>query len=77
MATYNYTARSSKGEIIKDSIDGEAEDLVVSKIKDMGYFIVNITKLKEDKVKMKLPALKIFARVRTREIVVFTRQNGC
>ena len=49
MATYNYTARSSKGEIIKDSIDGEAEDLVVSKIKDMGYFIVNITKLKEDK----------------------------
>lgn len=74
MATYNYTARSSKGEIIKDSIDGEAEDLVVSKIKDMGYFIVNITKLKEDKVKMKLPALKIFARVKTREIVVFTRQ---
>ena len=74
MATYNYTARSSKGEIIKDSIDGEAEDLVVSKIKDMGYFIVNITKLKEDKVKIKLPTLKIFARVKTREIVVFTRQ---
>jgi len=74
MATYNYTARSSKGEIIKDSIDGEAEDLVVSKIKDMGYFIVNITKLKEDKVKMKLPALKIFTRVKTRDIVIFTRQ---
>lgn len=74
MAIYNYTARSSKGEIIKDSIDGASEDLVVSKIKDMGYFIVNITKLKEDKVKRKLPALKIFTRVKTRDIVVFTRQ---
>ncbi|MBE3089368.1 MAG: type II secretion system protein GspF, partial [Actinobacteria bacterium] len=74
MATYNYTVRSSKGEIIKDSIDGEAEDSVISKLKDMGYFIVNITKLKEDKVKRKLPALKIFTRVKTRDIVVFTRQ---
>ncbi|MBE3092495.1 MAG: type II secretion system F family protein [Actinobacteria bacterium] len=74
MATYNYTVRSSKGEIIKDSIDGEAEDSVISKLKDMGYFIVNITKSKEDKVKRKLPALKIFNRVKTRDIVVFTRQ---
>ena len=74
MAIYNYTARSSKGEIIKNSIDGETEDLVISKLKDMGYFIVNITKLKEDKIKSKSLGFSIFNRIRTRDIVIFTRQ---
>lgn len=74
MASYNYTVRNLKGEIIKDSIDGASEDLVISKLKDMGYFIVNVTKLKEDKIKRKLPSFSIFTRIKTGDIVVFTRQ---
>jgi len=42
MAIYNYTARSSKGEIIKNSIDGETEDLVISKLKDMGISLLTL-----------------------------------
>ncbi len=76
MSVYNYTVRDSKGEAIEGSIDADTQDLVVSKLKDMGYFIINIDKLKEEKVKLKNRTISfsIFNRVRIRDLVVFTRQ---
>jgi type IV pilus assembly protein PilC len=76
MTTYNYTVRSLKGDIVEGSIDGDTQDLVVTKLKDMGYFIVNINKFKEDKIKIKNKKLSfsIFNRIKAREMVVFTRQ---
>ena len=75
MASYSYTAKNLKGEVIKDSIDGASEDLAISRLKDMGYFIINITELKkEDKNTRKLPGLSIFNRIKTTDIVIFSRQ---
>ena len=76
MATYNYMVRSLKGDVVEGSIDGDTQDLVATKLKDMGYFIVNINKFKEDKIKIKNKTLSfsIFNRIKAREMVVFTRQ---
>ena len=75
MASYSYTAKNLKGEVIKDSIDGVSEDLAISRLKDMGYFIINITESKkEDKNTRKLPGLSIFNRIKTTDIVIFSRQ---
>jgi len=76
MSTYNYTVKSLTGDLVEGSIDADTQDSVVAKLKDMGYFIVNIDKFKEDKVKIKNKTLSfsIFNRIKPREMVVFTRQ---
>ncbi|HEY4695802.1 MAG TPA: type II secretion system F family protein [Candidatus Hydromicrobium sp.] len=76
MSVYNYTVRNSKGEAVEGSIDADTTDSVVSKLKDMGYFIININKLKEDKIKLKNKTISfsIFNRIKARDLVVFTRQ---
>ena len=76
MSTYNYTVRSLTGDLVEGSIDADTQDLVVTKLKDMGYFIVNINKFKEDKAKIKNKTLSFsfFNRIKARDMVVFTRQ---
>src|SRR3989304_9738091 len=76
MSVYNYTVRDSKGETVEGSIDADTHDSVISKLKDMGYFIININKLKEDKIKLKNKTISfsIFNRIKARDLVVFTRQ---
>ncbi len=76
MATYNYTIRNSKGEIISGLINADTQDAALSKLKDMGYFVVNINKFKEDKItsKISLSGFSIFNRIKPGDIVVFTRQ---
>ncbi|MCG2790389.1 MAG: type II secretion system F family protein [Actinomycetia bacterium] len=76
MATYNYTIRNSKGEIIDGLINADTQDAALSKLKDMGYFVVNINKFKEDKITSKISSsgFSIFNRIKPRDIVIFTRQ---
>jgi len=76
MSVYNYTVRDSKGEALEGSIDADTQDLVVSKLKDMGYFVVYINKLKEEKIKIKSAktGFSFFNRIKARDLVVFTRQ---
>ncbi len=77
MTVYNYTVRDLKGESIKGFIDAETQDVVESKLKDMGYFIINIDKAKEEK-KLKLKGssegFSFFNRIKIRDMVIFTRQ---
>jgi len=58
MASYSYTAKNLKGEVIKDSIDGVSEDLAISRLKDMGYFIINITESKKEDKNTRLIEIK-------------------
>jgi len=51
MSTYNYRVRNSRGEIESDSIEAENEEEVLSKLKNMGLFIIELNKSKEAKSK--------------------------
>jgi len=76
MSAYNYTARDSKGETVAGTIDADTQDSVISKLKDMGYFIVSIDRPKEEKSKFKNKTISFsfFNRIKIRDMVVFTRQ---
>ena len=76
MSAYNYTVRDSKGEIVVGTIDADTQDSVISKLKDMGYFIVNIDRPKEEKSKFKNKTItfSFLSRIKIRDMVVFTRQ---
>lgn len=77
MTVYNYTVRDLKGESIKGTIDAESQDMVVSKLKDMGYFIISINSVREDKkikIKSSSEGFSLFNRIKIRDMVIFTRQ---
>ncbi len=78
MTAFNYTVRNLNGDMIKGSIDAETQDIVVSKLKEMDYFIVNIDELKEKKTltltKKGSIGFSFFNRIKIRDMVVFTRQ---
>jgi len=77
MSLYNYTVRDLKGTSIEGSLDAEAQDIVESRLKDMGYFIVSIDKAKEEKkISLKNTSFNFsfFNRIKIRDKVVFTRQ---
>ncbi len=76
MSSYNYTVRDSKGEKIAGTIDANTQDSVISKLKDMGYFIVSIDRTKEEKIKFKNKTISFsfFNRIKIRDLVIFTRQ---
>lgn len=78
MAAYNYTVRNLNGELLEGSIDAESQDLVLSKLKEMDYFVVNIDEVKESKpltlTKKGSKGFSFFNRIKVRDMVVFTRQ---
>ncbi len=78
MSAFNYTVRNLSGELIKGSIDAETQDLVVSKLKEMDYFVVTIDEIKESKPltlsKGGSKGFSFFNRIKIRDMVVFTRQ---
>src|SRR4030043_2061490 len=75
MAAYIYTAKDPKGGIIKGSVDGETQDVAVSKLREMGYFIVSIDKARDEKSGLRKPiTFSFFNRIKIRDMVIFTRQ---
>ena len=76
MSTYNYTVRDSNGEIVAGTIDADTQDTVISKLKNMGYYIVSIDRPREEKKKFqnKTLSFSFFNRIKIRDMVVFTRQ---
>jgi type IV pilus assembly protein PilC len=78
MTAFNYTVRNLDGDLVKGSIDAETQDVVVSKLKEMDYFIVNINEVKEKKTltltKKGSIGFSFFNRIKIRDMVVFTRQ---
>ena len=76
MATFEYTVREPGGKIINGSIDADSQDMVISKLREMGYFIVNIKKSKDESEGLKNKKIEIgfLNRVKVRDLVIFTRQ---
>ena len=42
MATFDYKARDTKGAVVSGSLEAVSEDMVVSKLRDQGFFIIEI-----------------------------------
>lgn len=78
MTAFNYTVRNLTGELVKGSIDAETQDMVVSKLREMDYFVVSIDEIKESKPltlsKGGSKSFSFFNRIKIRDMVVFTRQ---
>ncbi len=43
MATFSYKARNWEGKIVQAEMDGDSKESVVSKLREKGYFVTNIT----------------------------------
>ncbi len=74
MATFDYKARDPKGAVISGSLEAPSEDMVVAKLREQGYLIIEINRLKEAKTKGKGFNITIFSRIGAKDLVIFTRQ---
>lgn len=74
MATFDYKARDPKGEVVSGSLEAPSEDMVVAKLREQGYLIIEIKRFKEAKTKGKGFNITIFSRIGAKDLVIFTRQ---
>ncbi len=74
MATFDYKARDPKGEVVSGSLEAPSEDMVVSKLREQGFLIIEINKFKEAKTKGVSFNITLFSRIKARDLVIFTRQ---
>lgn len=69
---FTYTVRDRTGREITGSLEADNADVLAGKLRQMGYFVVSV---EEVKVSMAKKEIHIFgAKVKTRDITIFTRQ---
>jgi len=73
-ATYEYAVRDRSGHIVTGKIDADSPAAVASKLKSMGYAPVKITQVRSNGLQMELKLPKIGAKVKLKELAVFSRQ---
>ncbi len=78
MAEFLYEALDKQGKQVKGLIEAANEDLIIEKLKDMGYYPLKVTAHKKkagDMDLLAMPGLRlIFHRVKQKHITTFTRQ---
>jgi len=68
---YTYKVRDKQGVMRSGVLEAESRNLVVQKLLAQGLFVLSVEEVKESKeIKFSLP----FGKVKTKELVVFTRQ---
>ncbi len=72
--TFQYKVKDKGGKLVEGSIEAETADLVVSKLRSMGYTPINITQQSGVNVnkELKLPGLS--DRIKLKDVAVFSRQ---
>jgi type IV pilus assembly protein PilC len=73
-ATYEYAVRDRSGHIVTGKIDADSPAAVASKLKSMGYAPVKITQVRSNGLQMELKLPKMGAKVKLKELAVFSRQ---
>jgi type IV pilus assembly protein PilC len=73
-ATFEYAVRDRGGKIITGKIDADSPASVATKLKSMGYAPVKISEVKTTGLQMELKLPKIGAKVKLKELAVFSRQ---
>ena len=73
-ATYEYAVRDRSGSIVTGKIDADSPAAVASKLKSMGYAPVKISMVKTSGLSMDLKIPSFGAKVKLKELAVFSRQ---
>lgn len=78
MPEFYYEALDKGGKQVGGTIDAASEDVIIEKLKGMGYYPLKVVIHKGDKAKADLLALpilrNIFHRIKSKHVMVFTRQ---
>src|SRR5687768_8669638 len=79
MPKYSYEALDKGGKQVKGVIEASNEEIIIEKLRDMGYYPLRVTPSREKTAAQAdistLPGLKwFFHRVKTKHIMTFTRQ---
>ena len=79
MAEFTYEALDKGGKQVKGVIDAANEDIIIEKLRDMGYYPLRVTPNKKKTAAQgdisALPGLRfLFHRIKTKHIMTFTRQ---
>ena len=72
MATFVYKVRDRTGKIFTGSMEGENKGTVVSRLREMGYFITSISEKKRSFLFSK--EITLFQRIKFRDLTIFYRQ---
>ena len=70
MPTFTYKARTRRGEVLQDTVEGESQMVVAATLRQQGLLVIDV---KEQGVGQK-DILEPFKRVKLTDLVVFTRQ---
>jgi type IV pilus assembly protein PilC len=72
--TYAYRVRDRVGQVVEGTLEADSRDLVVGKLREMGYTPVEVSERKNDgmRTEIKLPGLS--DRVQLKDVAVFSRQ---
>jgi type IV pilus assembly protein PilC len=70
-ATYSYRVRDRTGKVLTGAIEAESLTAVASKLRSMGYIVLDISEKKEG---ISLGGFSLFRRVKAKDLTVFTRQ---
>lgn len=72
--TFEYKVRDREGRVIQGSLDAENHDLVVNKLRQMGYTPINVERQEVSALKKELKIPGLGSRVGLKDVAVFSRQ---
>ncbi len=72
MPTFKYTVRDKAGKTVEGSLEGDSKDAVSSKLRSMGYVIVNLDE--EGGLLAQMSEIKFGTGIKVKDIAVFARQ---
>lgn len=73
MAIYKYKAKNGPHDVVTGSVEALSENEAIDKISRMGYLPLRVEEEESGK-RERRPASRIFGRVRSRELTIFSRQ---
>src|SRR5215510_12287159 len=73
-AQFEYAVRDRSGKIVTGKIEADSPAAVASKLKGMGYAPVKIREIKSEGLSMEIKLPKLGAKVKLKELAVFSRQ---
>lgn len=74
MPIYSYKARDVSGKVISGELDAGNKGIVVDKLRAMGYFVSAVEEVRPKKETLSLDLGDIFAKVTTKDLVLFNNQ---
>jgi len=71
MATFSYRARDNSGQIYTGTIEGDSQEAVIDRLREMKYFIISIEKKSSGLLSQEVTFLKS---IKIRDLAIFYRQ---